>query len=144
LITPAAIIDNFRTLDYGYDINDFHNAFTQSIDNHTPYGIKPFFTTRRNMTLSQLPLGTGVTDTYPLKFTVYPNPVLDKIFVSAPLGIDWEWVILNMEGQTVRSGKWQSGFATYISEAEGLTPGIYCIEIRDKAGMRAHELFWKQ
>lgn len=54
MITPAAIADSFRRLDYGYTVNDFHNGFIQAIDGHTPYGIRPFLGARYNSMLNQL------------------------------------------------------------------------------------------
>ncbi len=54
LVTNAAVADQYRTLDYGYTVGDFHNSFTQTIDGHSPYGVKPFFTERGKNTKSQI------------------------------------------------------------------------------------------
>ncbi len=53
-ITPFAEADNFRTLDYGYSIEDFHDSYTESVGGHVKYGIKDYITTRRNSILNQL------------------------------------------------------------------------------------------
>ncbi|MCC7467137.1 MAG: CotH kinase family protein [Saprospiraceae bacterium] len=86
LITPAAEADPFRTLDYGYTIADFHNGFDQTIDNHTPYGIKPFLATRyeytRNQLAGVLPANEAV---FPeISVRLYPNPA------SEFLRLEWD------------------------------------------------------
>jgi hypothetical protein len=54
LITPAAEADSFRTLDYGYTVQQFHNSYEQPLGAHVTYGLKPFVTTRRASAVSQL------------------------------------------------------------------------------------------
>jgi len=54
LISQAANDDTYRTLDYGYTFDDFLNGFDQQIDNHTPYGIKPFIALRQAKVFEQL------------------------------------------------------------------------------------------
>jgi hypothetical protein len=54
-ITPSAAIDVYRTRDYGFSMMDFHRAFDQALSqNHLPYGIKDYLTTRRNSILQQV------------------------------------------------------------------------------------------
>lgn len=86
LITPSAAIDTYRTYDYDYSMNDFHNSLTQTIDGHTPYGIKPFIENRRNNTLQQL-AGLVSTETAPEPsggMDIWPNPAHDIIQISNP------------------------------------------------------------
>ncbi len=54
LITPSAVADAYRTLDYGYTIAQFHNSYEQAIGGHVTYGIKPYITTRRTEALIQI------------------------------------------------------------------------------------------
>ncbi len=57
MISAAAEADTWRTLDYGYTVNDFHLSYIQALnDGHTDYGLKPYITTRRNSLLSQIQL----------------------------------------------------------------------------------------
>ncbi|HEX2899306.1 MAG TPA: CotH kinase family protein [Bacteroidia bacterium] len=76
LVLPYVAADTFRSLDYGYLVNDFHLGFTGTVDGHTPYGIKPFLQTRYNSTLSQLPTvaQAGAND-IAQSILVFPNPV---------------------------------------------------------------------
>ncbi len=56
MITPAAELDTWRTLDYGFTIADFQNSINQSVANHVPYGIIPYLTARHASAGSQLAL----------------------------------------------------------------------------------------
>lgn len=103
LIIPYIASDSFRTLDYGYNLNSFIKGFFDQVDNHTPYGIKPFLTRRIN---SIVPLFVNdVLITEPV--SVYPNPISNNQFsiqvASNMLGSDLE--ILNMHGQVIQTEK---------------------------------------
>lgn len=54
LIAPFVATDTFRKLDYGYTLQDFYNGYTSTIDNHTPYGIFPFYIKRNEQTQLQI------------------------------------------------------------------------------------------
>jgi hypothetical protein len=142
LIQTAAEADIYRTLDYGYSINDFNQSFNQSIDDHTPYGLKPFFAVRSASIQQQLhPAGTGsISGETPSFFTV-PNPASDKFIVVIhekihdPVQI---WIMDHL-GRIVFVSEWKPVF--YETFRIGfLTPGIYrlCLEFRDgSTGVRS-------
>ena len=47
-------IDPFYPLSYGFSSSDFNNSYTSSINyNHTPYGIIPYLTSRKQSALAQ-------------------------------------------------------------------------------------------
>lgn len=48
--------DNFRTLDYEWDINEFNQSFTQPLGDHVKYGLKPFISARRSSAWMQMSL----------------------------------------------------------------------------------------
>ena len=54
LIDNAAINDTYRTLDYGFSVQDYHNSFTQSVNFHTPYGLKDYIAAREQTANNQL------------------------------------------------------------------------------------------
>lgn len=54
MITPAAEADLYRTLDYGYTVDDFHNSYTQALGAHVTYGLKPFIQSRNSSAISQM------------------------------------------------------------------------------------------
>ena len=76
LIYSAAAEDHYRTLDYGYTTANFLDAFSFQIDNHTPYGIKPFLALRRSKILEQLQAFAvpELTANGLSPLNVYPNP----------------------------------------------------------------------
>jgi hypothetical protein len=83
LIHQAAIEDTYRTLDYGYTNSDFNDGFINAIDQHTPYGIKPFLSTRKQSILNQLnPGGLNNNEAEIGDLTVFPNPATENIAVS--------------------------------------------------------------
>jgi hypothetical protein len=56
MITAAAEADLYRTYDYGFSIQAFHDSYTQPLGGHVTYGLKPYVTARRNSALGQLVL----------------------------------------------------------------------------------------
>ncbi len=54
MITTSAENDMYRTLDYAWDIQDFHDSYIQSLGDHVSYGIKPYITARFNAANSQM------------------------------------------------------------------------------------------
>lgn len=60
-ITPAALADQFRTLDYGYTNTDFLQSFTKtSAMGHVKLGVKPFFSTRAAASIGFLPTSSNI------------------------------------------------------------------------------------
>lgn len=55
-ITASAISDTYRTLDYGFTIQDFHDSYVQSVGFSTPQGLKEYIVIRRQTAMSQLVL----------------------------------------------------------------------------------------
>ena len=83
LIQQAAVADTYRTLDYGYTVADFNNAFIKAIDLHTPYGLKPFLVKRKQSILNQLyPSGIKDNATQNRNLVVFPNPAGESISFS--------------------------------------------------------------
>lgn len=56
LINPSVSNDTYRTLDYGFDMQDYNNSFFQPIGMHLSYGIKDYIVAREQSALSQLNL----------------------------------------------------------------------------------------
>lgn len=130
LIRQAAAEDPFRPLDYGYTLADFDDSYTQPIDSHTPYGLKPFFVTRRAKILEQLPpIGAAPDEPGTAGFTVFPNPATDRIRLVLP-GDDGgavEAAILDMHGGIV--SRQQTGANDRTLSVARLSPGFYLLEV---------------
>lgn len=83
MIQASAEQDSFRTLDYGWDYDDFQDSYIEEVGFHVKYGLKPFFTTRHDATENQLqpndviPVISNVNH---LPRVVHPN---DSVFITA-------------------------------------------------------------
>ena len=56
MIDQSVSNDTYRTLDYGFTMQDYHNSFFQPIGMHLSYGIKDYIVAREQSALSQLVL----------------------------------------------------------------------------------------
>ena len=93
LITPSALSDTYRTLDYGFNDNDFLNALNVAWGNHVTYGIFPYFNLRSSSALQQL--STTIQPTLAHSFrTDQHNDTLSVQFMAPDfingLGYRWE------------------------------------------------------
>lgn len=138
LITPAAEADLFRTLDYGYTIQDFHDGFDQTIDFHTPYGIKPFLGLRAENTLQQIAgVLTGTTDPDPATFAieVYPNPASDQLYIRTnPTSFSGPVVsatLFDAVGQLILTAEWTASTGSYEWPVRNLPGGWYLLRVTD-------------
>jgi len=82
-IKASAQADVYRTLDYGWDYNDFLDSYTQALGGQVDYGLKPYISIRHDQTEAQL----QSTDVIPVISNVIhlPKTVLpgDSVFISA-------------------------------------------------------------
>jgi hypothetical protein len=87
IITPQAISDPYRTLDYGFTINDFFNSYSANSysNQHVKYGLKQFVNLRNNSTFSQLSYLSAKPIAYKINHEPkYPQPNDSiRVYVSA-------------------------------------------------------------
>ncbi|MCX6252604.1 MAG: CotH kinase family protein [Bacteroidetes bacterium] len=134
LITPAAQADTYRTLDYGYTMADFNDGFIKTVDDHTPYGIKPFLTTRYQTILQQLsPAGFDEIPAATNKMIVFPNPApenVNTVMIKAGSPIN-EGEIYDQNGRQLITFKENTNHEMLILvDISKLTSGIYIICIK--------------
>lgn len=136
LIIPAAAEDTYRTLDYGYSMDDFHNGFTQSIDGHSPYGIKPFLEIRFDSTLRQIAHITS-GDFSPVApvfaFSLFPNPASDRILIQTGFDDISKKVSAEMfdpTGRVVAHWQWEAGAEPFQRVLNHISPGIYRLRLK--------------
>lgn len=145
-IAPAAESDEYRTLDYGYSIADFHDGFTETIDGHTPYGIKPFLALRRDSILSQISgLLTTSTPLIPTSYwKVFPNPASDWLYIQ-PVQPASEAVasLYDVLGRRVLTQPVLPGNGPVKVPLNGLAEGRYLLQVSD-AGIRQSLIFVKK
>jgi len=128
LIQQAAIEDTYRTLDYGYSIADFNNAYNYPIDDHTPYGLKPFFKVRRQAILDQLRPG-GIQGGSESGVRLRPNPVTERMTLDIPVNQELPLVAVIFDSR----GKAISRFIVDDRRKEitvgDLAPGVYILSL---------------
>lgn len=113
LITAAAEEDTFRTKDYGYTVQDFHESFSQPQGAHVKYGIKPFIVTRRNATLAQV----EIRDIFPILYEVRHEALgRDSVRISAVVEDDSADCVV-----TVYREEPDGTFTEFRTQSDGLT-----------------------
>ena len=146
LIQQAAIEDIYRTLDYGYSVADFNNAFTKGIDSHTPYGLKPFLTKRMNSILNQLhPSGTILLLSENERIRIYPNPASEYLNVIS--GFSTHGVtsvkVFDVLGKIAGQQSYQDVEILKIPVGY-LTPGVYLLMVETPDGQHSAKPFMKK
>ena len=132
LITPAAIDDEYRTYDYGYTIDDFHNGFDSDIGGHTPYGIKPFFENR--IANLDLIIGTVTANESLFEWEIYPNPSSDYLFLknTLPTGDQATFAIYDITGNMISSSTLERSGSVARIDISHLANGFYSISLITK------------
>lgn len=107
LITPAIISDTYRTLDYGFTIDDFFNSYSSSNYSklHVKNGLKEFLNIRHNSIGNQ----TNFIDSPPLVYSLNFSPenpsAFDSIVVSVSafsnIGLKNVEIILKQNNSTI-------------------------------------------
>jgi len=131
LVSDAVIADTYRMFDWGYTVADFNNGFIQTIDTHTPYGIKPFISMRYTTTLQQLP-ATSVKDlkSSNVSLVLYPNPAEDYINGRVlPVNSISRGFIVDMLGRQKKSFVIAGNKEEFSVSVSGLLPGVYTVVI---------------
>lgn len=85
MITPYALADSFRTLDWGFDDGDFFNSYSESgyQNQHVKFGLKQYVNLRNNSLPAQLSYLTADPIVYKIDYEPkYPGPA-DSIYVYA-------------------------------------------------------------
>ena len=130
LITAAAIDDTYRVLDYGYTMSDFFNGYIQKVDDHTPYGIKPFLTLRKTKILEQLPPSAEpeLNKEAQELFSFYPNPAGNEIILTfSGISMPADVVISDLSGKLLIKVRYENIQQVTRIPVSILQPGIYLI-----------------
>lgn len=84
LITPAALLDTYKGLDYGFSNQDFLNALQQTWGAHVKSGIVPYLDNRKTSAMAQCLTYQGITNPCSAgmeEFTMMEPTVIDVIDV---------------------------------------------------------------
>ncbi len=101
MITPSAEADEYRPLDHGYSISNFHSSYTSALGGHVDYGLKPFVTTRVGTAVGQLesydmaPVLNHLSHNFP----VLKQPIHVKAFAEDDqTGLE-VWLVYALDGE---------------------------------------------
>jgi hypothetical protein len=119
-------------------MDDFNNGFTQTIDAHTPYGIKPFLTTRQAKILQQLPAASvSETKSDDIELTIYPNPAISQITIrSLASAHSRRCMLIDITGREQMVAEWDKNQRTFTIPLAGLSAGFYTILVEDEGQIR--------
>jgi hypothetical protein len=133
-IQEAAAADSFRTLDYGYSLDDFNAGFTQAVDNHTPIGIKPFLQNRFEATESQLEiLGVNFSQKSG-SMHPYPNPFRNHVFLPVPESGFAKLRLMDFSGREIAVDYKEAGSKKLHLNLESLPKGLYRLTLDSNQG----------
>jgi hypothetical protein len=147
LVAPAAAADTYRPLDFGYTMSDFALSYTATIDDHTPYGIKPFLGLRRDSILAQIEgmLVTSVPEVVKEDFLeIYPNPSKDFVLLTTKgelLEKTMNFQLTDVLGRVVRVFALKSDEFPYQLSLSGLESGIYWLEYSNEGKFGVERVF---
>lgn len=130
MITEAGIADTMRTKDFGYTIEDFLNSTTQTIDSHSPYGIKPFISARNMNTLYQLKIYSfPPLQNADIKVKVSPNPFQNRISIQSDTDINYNLTaVFSSDGKAIRVPATMISRHEMILDLSNLSSGIYILK----------------
>jgi hypothetical protein len=133
LIDEDAYADTYRTLDYGYTISDYNNGFTSTIDDHTPYGIKPFIIKRYTSTLQQLGTATTPEPVSAFDILLFPNPASGQLTIKvSPSGTDRKCQVIDIHGNRQLSFLLENRKSEFLLNLNNLKPGTYLLTIENE------------
>ncbi len=136
-LAPAVAIDpffnNMVPTDYGYTTTQWEQSYTQAIDDHATFGIKPYISNRRTSALQQLPARTGLTELNTNTFTIYPNPAQGKWQLE--LTSEAEVSVLDITGRLVFSKQLSAGLNIFEQNK-----GVYFVRIQTPTGITTQKL----
>jgi hypothetical protein len=124
-IRPYVAADPYYPKDWGYNLQKFNDGLTKSIDGHTPYGIRPFISTRIQYMKQQNTATTELSDAS-FYIKISPNPSQDFINISS----DYQGIVnvkvYNQNGQLLKIARLNLNLSPSMSLAD-LPKGNYQI-----------------
>jgi hypothetical protein len=134
----AAQDDAYRRLDFNYNMGSFISGFIETVDYHTPYGIKPFLSLRGVKTLQQLQSNSSpeILKKDILSFTLYPNPAESSITVCKPAGgKQTKGRITDSMGKLWKEFTWSTHDNTLSLAVDDLPIGAYTLIMESSAAI---------
>jgi len=134
----AAYADTYRTLDYGFDNQDYTNSATSAFGAHVKYGIEPYIEQRRLTALAQLDWPTAVEERNAISndFRWFSDHGNVKIWNSNATIANFDAQVFALDGRVVavkKDAKTETDF--------NLKTGVYLIEINSDASAETMKVF---
>jgi spore coat protein H len=114
LIAPHIEADPYYPIDFGYDMQDFYNAPTESCCNHVPFGILAYVEARRASALEQLESYAQVADAQWITQRIDTNAVSLRAQIEGPVNsvqANYSW-----DGSAFSSGTMTAAANTFTYE----------------------------
>jgi spore coat protein H len=114
LIEPHIVADPYYPIDFGYDMQDFYNAPTESCCNHVPFGILSYVEARRASALEQLESYAQVADAQWITQRIDTNAVSLRAQIEGPVNsvqANYSW-----DGSAFSSGTMTAEANTFTYE----------------------------
>ena len=107
-ITPAALSDPYRSLDYGYDDQAFLQALGQAAGGHVDFGVFPFMSQRKSTAQNQLEtalIAPAIADVREI-FDAWPDTLKVRLYPDGPPSAAAEMNYTQNGVQYTTSGIW--------------------------------------
>jgi spore coat protein CotH len=138
-VTEDPFYNNQVPTDYGYTVTQWSNSYTEAIDDHATFGIKPFITSRRTSALNQIPSTTGIAETMGIGFQMVPNPMHQTCRVS--LEQDATLAVYSVQGQLMQTYMLPQGNHQLTMD---IKPGLYWMHITNPKQIRVVKFIVEQ
>ncbi len=133
LVRPHIASDPYYPKDWGYNLQKFNDGLNKSIDGHTPYGIRPFISTRIQTMKQQTTANVELPIT--ANFQLSPNPVQDILSIKS----DYQGLIsvrvYSISGQLFKVLRLNPSISSTISFVD-LPKGVYEVLLFDEKGIQ--------
>ncbi len=143
MLAPAVNVDPFFTgavkSDYGYTVSQWQRSFTEKIDNHASFGLKPYVTNRRTSALQQTSTVTGISNIEAIDAEVYPNPASDRLNIHSAGSTPIHVAILDLSGKLVFEKDFQAEEQSI--SVKQFPKGIYMLNLISGKGQKHMKVF---
>jgi hypothetical protein len=139
LISASALVDPYRSLDFGYSEADFLNALNEAFGEHVWYGLFPFAGARSNAALAQVEQNeiAPIISDYRENFSDFPQMLRVNVKTDGP---EWSTMSLNytldgIEQTALVSSSGESEVTFDIVLGDGVNELLYNITVTGSNGL---------
>ena len=131
-VQDAAERDTYRTLDYGFTIDDFNNSFSQPLDYfHTRWGLTDWTEERYESAVAQLDVISSI-EKEETTYSLHPNPSSGYFKLEVPSFTTKTIQVIDMQGRVLLSDTMTQSY----TPDQALNAGMYLIRVIEGDGWR--------